>query len=354
MLFLVFFSFGFAYHIFPYPILTLTDDNFPTIIDKRSPGSVYFVMFHGDHCPACRMTYPALTTAAKKSAELVNFCHVDCSRNPKLAERFRIMSIPTFIIFNNGKPFVYNGQRTPHDFIVAATKYIPDKTEKVNSTNIGDFTQGVIMFDDKKKVPALWRAISTNLTQRGIRIGYSTDKDLISEFESEESRFIAYVDKDGKREELPLSSKYSDVYATIAEKFGITPNPTPEPKSNSNSKSSGRSGSNQPTEIKNFKSITEFNVICKGTSRICIVEMEKEPSEQYLAIRKKFQKARFSFNYCSNSEIFGDMQKGLYIFHPKKDMCIFCENYDQLSENLERILDGSAKWTKMNKIPSEL
>lgn len=355
MFFAFLFSFGVAYHVFNYPILTLTDDNFPTIIDKRSPGSVYFVMFHGEHCPACRMSYPALTAAAKKSSELINFCHVDCSRNPRLAERFRIMSIPTFIIFNNGKPFVYNGQRTAHDFIIASTKYIPDKTEKINNSNIGSFNHGVIMFDDKKKVPALWRGISANLTQRGVRVGYSTDKELISDFESDESRFIAYIDDEGKREELPLSSKFSDLYATISEKFGITPMPTPEPKSSSSSKPSTNSNSNTSQQpIKSFDTITDFNTLCKGHSGICVVDFEKEPTEKFIAIQKRYQRKKFVFANCKNSEIFGEMKKGLYIFHPKKDMCIFSEDYDQLSENLERVADGSANWAKMNKIPSEL
>ena len=103
-----------------------------------------------------------------------------------------------------------------------------------------------------------------------------------------------------------------------------------------------------------FLDAPNFNILCKSRTKICVVDFEKEPTPKFIAIHKKFQKSKFLFLNCLSSDIFGDMKKGLYIFHPKKDMYIFSEDYDQLSENLERVADGSASWVKMNKVPSEL
>lgn len=342
-----FFSLSLCSHIFPYPVLTLTDANFPGIIDKRLPGSVFFVMFHGERCPACQMSYSALQNAATKSSELVNFCHVDCSANPKLAQRFQIMSIPTFMIFHDGETINYNGPRTPHDFIVAASKCIPDKTEKITKSNFQDFKKGVILFDKKKKVPALWRSMSANLTNHGVRVGYSHDESLAESINPDDERFIAYVNQNGESEVLNLANKFSEVYETVSKLFGITPKPTPTPKPLPGSKNQ------KPTETE-FETFSDFNKLCKTTPYMCIVEMNEKASEDFLAIKKKFQKDKFLFLNCKNPDLFQNLPKGVIIFHSKRNAYISSDNYEEVAQNIERIVDGSAKWNKMDPIQTDL
>jgi thioredoxin 1 len=57
------------------------------------------VDFWAEWCGPCRMMTPALTSLARD----YKVCKVNVDRNPKLAARYRISSIPALYIFKNGQ-----------------------------------------------------------------------------------------------------------------------------------------------------------------------------------------------------------------------------------------------------------
>ncbi len=64
-----------------------------------------FVDFYADWCGPCRMIATAIDTLAEEFHETVRFARLDIDRNPDIARRYDVKSIPTLIIFRKGKPF---------------------------------------------------------------------------------------------------------------------------------------------------------------------------------------------------------------------------------------------------------
>lgn len=63
------------------------------------------VDFWATWCPPCKMIAPIIDNLAKELAGKVKVGKLDVDNNPMLSSRFRVQSIPTLIIFKDGKEF---------------------------------------------------------------------------------------------------------------------------------------------------------------------------------------------------------------------------------------------------------
>ena len=61
------------------------------------------VDFWAPWCGPCRMLAPVLEEFSAEQADTVAVGKVDVDKNPELAKQFRVMSIPTLILFKGGK-----------------------------------------------------------------------------------------------------------------------------------------------------------------------------------------------------------------------------------------------------------
>ncbi len=69
------------------------------VINSKIP---VLVDFYADWCGPCKMLAPVLGEFEKKHTGEVKLCKVNIDREPQLAARFNVMSIPTLIVFRGG------------------------------------------------------------------------------------------------------------------------------------------------------------------------------------------------------------------------------------------------------------
>lgn len=62
------------------------------------------VDFWADWCGPCKMLAPVLDKVDDASNGEFQICKVNIDEEPKLAELFKVMSIPTLMVFKNGQP----------------------------------------------------------------------------------------------------------------------------------------------------------------------------------------------------------------------------------------------------------
>jgi thioredoxin 1 len=77
----------------------LTDDSFKKEIAK----GVTLVDFHADWCGPCRMLAPVLDQLAIDVKGKASIAKVDIDSEQKTAAEFQITSVPTLILFKDGK-----------------------------------------------------------------------------------------------------------------------------------------------------------------------------------------------------------------------------------------------------------
>ena len=76
-----------------------TDENFETEIEE----GVTLVDFHANWCGPCRMLAPVLEQVAKEVKGKASVGKIDIDNAQKTAAHFQITSVPTMILFKDGK-----------------------------------------------------------------------------------------------------------------------------------------------------------------------------------------------------------------------------------------------------------
>ena len=68
----------------------------------RAPG-VTLLDFGAERCMPCRALVPVLAALAEEYRGRVRIAAVDCDRDPELAERFLVRSMPTLVVVRDGR-----------------------------------------------------------------------------------------------------------------------------------------------------------------------------------------------------------------------------------------------------------
>ncbi len=81
--------------------LPVTDASFDRVIGGSDVPVL--VDFYADWCGPCKIMAPVLDAVAQARAGGVLVAKLDTDRNPAIARRFQIASIPTLIVFRGGR-----------------------------------------------------------------------------------------------------------------------------------------------------------------------------------------------------------------------------------------------------------
>jgi len=75
--------------------------NFETIVSDSRP---VIVDFHALWCGPCKVQSPILKELAAELGERVKVIKIDVDQNNAISSQYQIQSVPTLIVFKNGKP----------------------------------------------------------------------------------------------------------------------------------------------------------------------------------------------------------------------------------------------------------
>ena len=82
-------------------VIQLTSENFEKEVgEARVP---VLVDFWASWCGPCKMMGPVVEQIAKEMGDSARVCKINIDEQPELASQYNVMSIPTFILFKEGK-----------------------------------------------------------------------------------------------------------------------------------------------------------------------------------------------------------------------------------------------------------
>lgn len=84
-----------------FPLSPVTEETFESEV-LQSPQPV-LVDFYTDWCGPCRILAPILERLAVEFDEQIRMVKIDVDENPHIARRFQVVSIPTLILFVEGR-----------------------------------------------------------------------------------------------------------------------------------------------------------------------------------------------------------------------------------------------------------
>ena len=83
-------------------VTEVTDADFAAqVIGSELP---VLVEFTADWCPPCRQMGPVLSSLASEEGERLKVVQLDVDTNPETTNAYKVLSMPTFMVFRDGEP----------------------------------------------------------------------------------------------------------------------------------------------------------------------------------------------------------------------------------------------------------
>ncbi|WTE38703.1 thioredoxin [Streptomyces sp. NBC_01618] len=80
----------------------VTDTTFDT--EVLAADLPVLVEFTADWCGPCRRLAPVLSAVAAEESGRIKIVQIDVDRNPGIASRYAVLSMPTLMVFRSGEP----------------------------------------------------------------------------------------------------------------------------------------------------------------------------------------------------------------------------------------------------------
>jgi thioredoxin 1 len=93
--------------------------------DSFTKEGLVLIDFWADWCMPCVIMVPIMEELSRKLRGKIKFGKINVDENHKLAQKFRIFSIPNFILFKNSKPVdQFIGSMPKEDFEEKLRKHL--------------------------------------------------------------------------------------------------------------------------------------------------------------------------------------------------------------------------------------
>ncbi|MFI1035720.1 thioredoxin family protein [Streptomyces sp. NPDC020951] len=106
-------------------VTDVTDDDFEAeVIGSDLP---VLVEFTADWCPPCRQMGPVLSALAAEEGERLKVVQLNVDHNPETTHAYKVLSMPTFVVFRGGEPVKSMvGARPKRRLLAELSEVLPD------------------------------------------------------------------------------------------------------------------------------------------------------------------------------------------------------------------------------------
>jgi thioredoxin-like negative regulator of GroEL len=209
-----------CFNFYRTPVTTLTEKNFPRLVDRRANLSVWGVLFHGARCPACIQMYPTWVSVAEKLKGIAHLGAVDCGSSLSLCQRFGIYGIPTLMVFHaKGNDGIHFFTSLESRVIRGIMSHVPNYVKKVNKTWVADRPKSAVLFTKAWSMADIWKGLAANLSDTKVEFGFVNDRATRSFFNVSEESVILW--NEGKRYQYLGKLAFEDVRDEIIHHFDL-------------------------------------------------------------------------------------------------------------------------------------
>ena len=82
-------------------VTNLTKENFKEEVEEAEVPVL--VDFWASWCRPCKMMEPVVEQISNDMGESIKVCKINIDEQPELAQKYNVMSIPTFVLFKEGQ-----------------------------------------------------------------------------------------------------------------------------------------------------------------------------------------------------------------------------------------------------------
>lgn len=96
---------------------TVLPPNFVELI--QNSDKPVLVDFYADWCGPCKTVSPVVSRIAKENKDRLLTIKINADRKPQIAQIYQISSVPTIMLFKNGKPVMRLQGAYPYEYMRA-------------------------------------------------------------------------------------------------------------------------------------------------------------------------------------------------------------------------------------------